>query len=128
MRSTDERIAAVKARSRTMQIRRHRRRGIVVTGLSTAACLVIIVGLSAYIPSVLGDTPAVWSETTGVYGSIIASGGMLGFVVIGILAFCLGVALTLLCVKLRDRRKDLADGAAAAFNASAEGDDESDPK
>ena len=126
MRSTDERMAAVKVRSRTMQIRRHHRRSIVVTGISTAACLVIIVGLSAYIPSVLGDTPAVWSETTGVYGSIIASGGMLGFVVIGILAFCLGIALTLLCVKLRDRRKDLADGAAAAFNASTEGDDESD--
>ena len=112
MRSTDERIAAVQARSRALRRREAKRRGLIISGLSTAACIAAIFGFAFYIPGLLEGASPSSLGTSGAFGSILASGGALGFVIIGILAFCLGVAVTLLCVKLRERALlgDDADG------------------
>lgn len=109
MRSTDERIAAVQMRSRALKRQRDHRRGIVATGLSAAACVAAIFGLAFYIPDAIGDASAIPSGTSGAFGSIVASNGALGFIVIGLVAFCLGVAVTLLCVKIRESSLDDAD-------------------
>ncbi|MDO5116893.1 MAG: hypothetical protein Q4D34_00165 [Eggerthellaceae bacterium] len=122
MRSTDERIAAVQARSRTLRRRTAQRRGYVLSGISTIACVAAIFGFAFYIPSVSGSAPTATLGTSGAYGSILASGGMLGYVVIGILAFCLGVALTLLCVKIRDRLREDADEVVFAREGNSDPD------
>ena len=106
MRSTDERVLAVKVRTRELQRRRSKRRGLVIPTIATSACAAAIVGLAFYIPSLLRGAPTIPSGTSGTFGSILASGGALGFVVIGLLAFCLGVAVTLLCVKVRDYSRE----------------------
>lgn len=49
------------------------------------------------------------SGASSAYGSIMASGEILGFVVIGLLSFCLGVTMTLLCIKLKERASDAED-------------------
>lgn len=113
MRSTDERIAAVQARSRSLQRRRARRRDLAISGVSAAACVAAICAFAVYVPGVIAEAPASPSGTSGVYGSIMASGGYLGFIVIGILAFCLGIAVTMLCVKLRERERDAGDAGLA---------------
>lgn len=114
MRSTDERLAAVQMRTRELQRNRRQRNSMLVSGLGVAASLAIIVGFAAYIPGVMNAAPATPSGPTGMYGSIVASGGMLGFVVIGILAFCLGVGVTLLCMRVKERMKE--DGYAGAIS------------
>ncbi len=106
MRSTDERILAVKVRTRELQRRSSKRRGIVFPTIATTACVAAIVGLAFLIPSALSDAPAPSSGTSGAFGSIIASGGGLGYVVIGLLAFCLGAAVTLLCVKVLEYSRE----------------------
>ena len=109
MRSTDERIVAVQARSRALQRRRNQRRNVVVPAISAVVSAAAIIGCAFIIPGVLDTAPVVPEGTTGAFGSIVASGGMLGFGFIGVLAFCLGVAVTMLCVKLREYSQDEAD-------------------
>ena len=109
MRSTDERIAAVQARSLGIRRTNRHRRNIALSGFATAACLAVIVAVALYLPSAAGTMAQPGSGTSGVYGSVLASGGFIGFVIIGLLAFVLGVAVTLLCVKLKDRERDEMD-------------------
>ncbi|MBO4352628.1 MAG: hypothetical protein J5818_03950 [Eggerthellaceae bacterium] len=109
MRSTDERIVAVQVRSRALQRHRNQRRNVVVTALSAVVSAAAIIGCAFTIPGVLGTASVVPEGTSGAFGSIVASGGMLGFIFIGVLAFCLGVAVTLLCVKLREYSQDETD-------------------
>jgi hypothetical protein len=118
VRSTDERVSAVQARSRSIQRERKRRRSITVSGISVVACFAAIFSFALYLPGAVGNSPTSTSGTSGVCGSIMASGDFLGFIVIGILAFCLGVAVTVLCIMLRERARENADDADAPASAS----------
>ena len=69
---------------------------------SSLASLVLLVIAASYIP-VLGGLASA-SAADGHYGSLIISGPGLGYAVIGILAFVLGVCVTLLCLAVRHYR------------------------
>ncbi len=97
-------MAAVQARSRSLQRQKNRRRDFTASIVSVAACIVLIVGVGIYLPSTTSDGVfAIGDSSSGLFGSIVASGGYLSYIVIGILAFCLGIAVTILCVKLKGR-------------------------
>lgn len=46
---------------------------------------------------------------SGIPGSIIATQSVLGYIVIGILAFCLGAMVTILCFRLRKHLEEKGD-------------------
>ena len=68
---------------------------------AVAACLVLLIGASLAMPGIAA------SIQTGDYSgfetaaSIFHSGAALGYIVIGLLAFLLGVCVTVLCFRLR---------------------------
>jgi len=67
---------------------------------SIAACLAVIIGLSFCLPSVAGvvsETPSAASAT------LLAGAGTGGYVLMGIIGFALGAAVTLFCVKTRKK-------------------------
>ena len=109
MRSHEERFAETKRRIAARQRKEQRRRSTITT-LSAAACLVLIVGVSFAMPGmVAGIRPGDYAgyETAA---SIYGGGAALGYIVIGLLSFLLGVCVTVLSFRLRQiNREDSQD-------------------
>ena len=81
------------------------RRNTITAASAVAACLALIVGVSFVMPD------AVKIQTGGYAGfetaaSIFHGGAALGYIVIGLLAFLLGVCVTVLCFRLRQMNRD----------------------
>ena len=89
-----------------MRLRQRRRaRGLLWAG--TAACFVVIISLALVMPGITEE----FSDTAlgGGMAASIFSGRSLGYLVVGLLAFALGVCVTVLCVRLRGHEGDSAD-------------------
>ena len=107
MRTTAERLAAAKRRARELERQRQRRRPGAEEPTGTAACLVVIVSLALVMP---GITEGFSDTALGVgMAASVFSGRSLGYLVVGLLAFALGVCVTVLCVRLRGHERDTAD-------------------
>ena len=105
MRSHEERVAETKRRIAKME-REKRRRNTVTMASAVAACLALLIGASLAMPGIAA------SIQTGDYvgfetaASIFHSGAALGYIVIGLLAFLLGVCVTVLCFRLRQMNRE----------------------
>ena len=107
MRTTAERLAAAKQRARDLERQRQRRRARGILWAGTAACFFVIVSLALAMP---GITEGFSDTALGVgMAASVFSGRSLGYLVVGLLAFALGVCVTWLCVRLRGHEGDSAD-------------------
>ena len=98
MYDTARRVALVKQRVRENN-RRKRQRGIY--GLS-AACMLLFAVLTQAAGTVIGQgQTAVW----GVFGAMLLRQDAGGYVLVGVAAFSLAVALTAVCMRLHEREK-----------------------
>ena len=106
MRSHEERVAETKRRIAKMEREKRLRRNTITVASAVAACFALIVGVSFIMPEI-----AVKIQTGGYAGfetaaSIFHGGAALGYIVIGLLAFLLGVCVTFLCFRLRQMNRD----------------------
>lgn len=110
MRNTDERLAAVKRRERELEQEHRRRKGLWIAAVSVATCLLLIGGAALAMPGWSERLAAAPPAGPGLAASMFSGGGQLGYLVIGILAFLLGAAVTILCFRLRmqDKNKEPA--------------------
>ena len=111
MRSHEGRVVETKRRIAAMERKKRLRRNTVTMASAVAACLVLLIGASLAMPGIAE------SIQTGDYSgfetaaSIFHGGAALGYIVIGLLAFLLGVCVTVLCFRLRQmNREDTQDG------------------
>ena len=105
MRSSEERIAAVKRRAAQLERKKTRLRSRMLAAASAAACLALIIGLAAAMPGITADIDAqnyAGFETAAT----MLGGGALGYLVMALLAFLLGVCVTILCFRLRRREEE----------------------
>lgn len=102
MRSTDEQLRLVRERANMLR----RRRSMFRYGVSAACCLLLILVLVVAMPDVSGN---VVPPEEAAFGSLLLTSPMLSRIVIGILAFVLGVFVTLLCVHRSARRDGTED-------------------
>jgi len=102
MRTNEEMLAAVHDRATEMNRARRKRRTFFMGGGAGVLALVLIVLLASIMPSFQGR----WAPDKSVtlQASVLADSGMLGYVVVGIVAFLLGIAVTVFCVLLHNRR------------------------
>ena len=79
--------------------------------ISMLTVLVMIIGLSFSIPRVMDtmDISGMARVMEGMNASLFATAGVLGYVVTGILAFLLGIAVTVLCFRLRMWKNESMD-------------------
>lgn len=101
MRNTEERVLAVKLRTKEIEGQKRIRRGRMLCISSFAACLLLLVGLSFIMPGVMDfmtDDEYVHLDTAA---SIFDGSNFFGFVFIGFLAFALGVSVTILSYKIK---------------------------
>ena len=106
MLKDEERIAEVKRRigeKERQQRLRHRR---IVSGFCIAACLAVIVGVSFVMPGIVGQIAPGTSSGFETAASMYGGGAALGYIVIGLLAFLLGVCVTVLCFRLRQMSRE----------------------
>ena len=106
MRSHEERIAEVRRRiaEKERQKRRKQRRIVAITCI--AACLAVIVGVSFAMPGIIGQIEPGASSGFETAATILGGGTALGYMVIGLLAFILGVCGTVLCFRIRQLDKE----------------------
>ena len=108
MRSHEERITETKRRIAARQREKRLRRDKITMVSAAAACLALLIGASLAMPGIAahiqtGDYSGF--ETTA---SIFHSGAALGYIVIGLLAFLLGVCVTVLCFRIRQLSRENA--------------------
>lgn len=121
MRSNEERVVEVKRRIAEKERQKKLRRSRIAAFSAVAACLVLIVVLSLFMPGIAGQLrPGGYSDYEMV-ASMFGENGALGYIIIGLLAFFLGVCVTILCFRIRllnreeqsveDKKEDREDGA-----------------
>ena len=110
MRSLEERVVETKRRIAKIEREKRLRRNTITMASTVAACLALLIGASLAMPGIAA------SIRTGDYSgfetaaSIFHGGAALGYIVIGLLAFLLGVCVTVLCFRLRQMsREDAQD-------------------
>ena len=106
MRSHEERVAETKRRIAQIEREKRLRRNTITMASAVAACLALLIGASLAMPGIAA------SIQTGNYSgfetaaSIFHGGAALGYIVIGLLAFLLGVCVTVLCFQLRQMNRE----------------------
>ena len=106
MRSHEERVVETKRRIAAMERKKRLRRNTVTMASAVAACLVLLISAPLAMPGIAE------SIQTGDYSgfetaaSIFHGGAALGYIVIGLLAFLLGVCVTVLCFRLRQMSRE----------------------
>ena len=110
MRSHEERVAETKRRIAKIEREKRLRRNTITMASTVAACLALLIGASLAMPGIAA------SIRTGDYSgfetaaSIFHGGAALGYIIIGLLAFLLGVCVTVLCFRIRQfSREDAQD-------------------
>ena len=107
MRSHEERVAETKRRIAKIERGKRLRRNKITMASAVAACLVLLIGASLAMPGIAA------SIRTGDYSGFetaasMYGGGALGYIVIGLLAFLLGVCVTVLCFRIRQLSRENA--------------------
>lgn len=114
MRSTDERINAVKRRVKELTVQKGQLRRM---ALSVAACLLIVIGMGVSMPGIMEGLLEGDYTSTGMMASIFYDGDALGYVLVGLLAFALGVFLTVLSFLMSRRsQRDKEDDNDGQYN------------
>lgn len=106
MRSHKERVAETKRRIAKIERAKRRRRNTITIASSVAACLALLVGASLAMPSIATRIQTGDYSGFETAASIFHSGAALGYIVIGLLAFLLGVCVTVLCFRLRQMSRE----------------------
>ena len=106
MRSHEERVAEAKRRIAKIEQEKRLRRNTITMASAVAACLALLIGASFAMPGIAsriqtGDYSG-FETTASMYGG----GAALGYIVIGLLAFLLGVCVTVLCFRLRQMNRE----------------------
>ena len=106
MRSHEERIAEAKRRIAKMEREKRRRRDTITIASAVAACLVLLIGASLAMPGIAAKIQAGDYSGFETSASMYGGGAVLGYIVIGLLAFLLGVCVTVLCFRLRQMNRE----------------------
>ena len=111
MRSHEERVAETKRRIAKIEREKRLRRNTVTMASAVAACLALLIGASLAMPGIAASIQTGNYSGLETAASIFHGGAALGYIVIGLLAFLLGVCVTVLCFRLRQmNREDRQDG------------------
>ena len=99
MRTSEERVEELHRRMAEMKKKKQHRKMIISTLTVFAACLCLLILEASFISRMPLQTDVQIQES--MTASIFASQGMLDHIVTAIIAFCLGIAFTCFCLRLK---------------------------
>ena len=106
MRSLEERVAETKRRIAQIEREKQRRRNVITMASAVAACLALLIGASLAMPGIAANIQTGDYSGFETAASMYGGGAALGYIVIGLLAFLLGVCVTVLCFRLRQMNRE----------------------
>ena len=106
MRSHEDRVAETKRRIAKIERENRLRRNTLTMASAVAACLVLLIGASLAMPGIAAGIQTGDYSGFETAASIFHGGAALGYIVIGLLAFLLGVCVTVLCFRLRQMSRE----------------------
>ena len=106
MRNHKDRVAEVKRRIAAKERMKRLRRSRIVMAGAAAACLALLIGASLAMPGIAANIQTGDYSGFETAASIFHGGAALGYIVIGLLAFLLGVCVTILCLRLRQMERE----------------------
>ena len=119
MRNNEERIAEVKRRIAEKEYKKRLRREWAAAVCCVVACLAVIVGVSLSMPDIVSRIEMGTASNFETTATMLGGSSALGYIVVGLLTFVLGVGVTVLCFRIRllneeeraeEQRRDNADG------------------
>ena len=105
MRTNEERIAALHARAAELEQEKREQRVRILQAVSVTVCFAAVILLALLMPG-FSQTFGPGNSQGSMRASIFSESSALGYVVIGILAFLLGAAVTIFCFRLKKWQKD----------------------
>lgn len=107
MRTSDERFELIKGRAKELKRAELRRKTTLLTVLAVVLCPALAIAVALAAPSMVSpDTEFAYN---GMAASVFANSPVLASITVGVIAFALGVTVTVLCYKIR-QMKDGEDG------------------
>ena len=106
MRSHEERVAETKRRIAKIEREKRLRRNKFTMISAVAACLALLIGASLAMPGIAANIQTGNYSGFETAASMYGGGAALGYIVIGLLAFLLGVCVTVLCFRLRQMNRE----------------------
>lgn len=102
MRTNDERIAAMHERAVQLKQKDRARRVMIAQAVTAAASLAAVILLAVFVPKTVSFSAGVTGIAEGaMQGSMLNGSAAVGYIVIGIIAFIMGTAVTIFCFRLK---------------------------
>ena len=101
MRSHEERVAETKRRIAKIERKKRLRRNTITMASAVAACLALLIGASLAMPGIAANIQTGDYSGFETAATMLGGSAALGYIVIGLLAFLLGVCVTVLCFRIR---------------------------
>lgn len=103
MRTNEERIRLVHERTLQRKRERARRKRRALDAACMASCLLLVAGAGAIMPGLMARTAGSSVAHASGAASLIGGHAALGYILMGLLAFLLGVCVTVCLYRLRRR-------------------------
>ena len=100
MRTDEDRIQAMHRRAADIKKEKRQFRVRLISAAGISICIAAIILMSVCMPGFSGYYVADTSAT-GMHASIFNGNSFLGLIIIGIVSFLLGIAVTILCFRLK---------------------------
>lgn len=105
MMTDEERMKKIRRRTEEIRKQDRQKKQFILDLGCVAACVVVIICIGMYMPSLMGGFSFQNVQSSAATASIIAKNNALGYIIMGILSFVLGVCLTILLYRLRERNR-----------------------
>lgn len=104
MRTNEARARMVRARAAEIR-KKDRKKRRFLDAACIAACLLLVAGIGAWMPGWMAGVSASGVRHASGAASLLGSHAALGYILIGLCAFLLGVCVTVLLYRLRRRNE-----------------------
>ena len=99
MRTNNERAALVRKRTAEIKRKRQKKKQRALDVICIVACLILVVGIGSFMPALMVAPGSEVYHASGA-ASLVASHGALGYILMGLMAFLLGVCVTVILYRL----------------------------
>ena len=100
MRTTEERAGLIHKRTAEIKRERQKRKQRALDMLCIAACLILIIGLGSFMPGLTAGNPCGRVHHASGAASLVGSHAALGYILMGLFSFMLGICVTVLLYRL----------------------------
>ena len=105
MRTNEERAGLIQKRTAEIKRERQKKKQRALDTVCIAACLILVVGIGSFMPGLVVGIPGGEVHHASGAASLVGSHAALGYILMGLMAFLLGVCVTVLLYRLRRRNE-----------------------